>query len=270
MSSKRHKHHVYVEADREITLNVGDARNERWFKVFHAIVESGIWARLTPSAAKVLVVLAKHADGDWMAWPKVPTIARLSGLADRNVYRAVQQLRSDGLLIVRESGRGRASNVYQLLPPKPDVSVRSDLAAVSGQKCHQRQVRPDTSVNPYLSPEQDSLNNNNIDVVDTLIEAEIAEPTRSRMAALEGITAELVKRVARRTESQGGGTGALVRNLETAAAARLKRQAKAKATATVNAQLAEQDRQRREAEQAQVVTGEDRKKLIRETLDRLR
>ena len=64
---------------------------------------------------------------------------------------------------------------------------------------------------------------------------------------MPGITADLVARVAKRTASQVGGTGAVVQNIRTAVAASVKRRQKAAAKAEVQAELAEQDRQHREA-----------------------
>ena len=76
--------HAYIAADQPINVAVGEQADARWFKLFHALVESGLWARLSPAAANVYVVLAKHADGRWVAWPSITKIMKLAGLTDRS------------------------------------------------------------------------------------------------------------------------------------------------------------------------------------------
>ena len=106
--------------------------------------------------------------------------------------------------------------------------------------------------------------------MDALIEAEIAEPTRSRLADLDGLTPQIVARVAQQTRSQGGGTGAVVQNIRTAVAASVKRRARAAERARAEAEAAKVERERREAEAADVATGEDRKRLLAEAFGRIK
>ena len=159
------KHHTVITSDQPVNVVVGDQADDGWFRMFRAVVDQ-TWAKLPPAAAKVYVVLARFATpvNDWMAWPSVATIAKRAGLAERQVYRALAQLKGLGLIIIRQSGRGRPregkrSTLYQLLPPtKPDTGDRYNLSSKTGLSCPPRQVIPDTDVTLIRDTEEDLQN----------------------------------------------------------------------------------------------------------------
>ena len=124
----RHKTFVGIdhEGDEVVTITVGEGRTGFFFKIFSAVVESGRWARLSPSAAKVLVVLAhavnaerRSEGGTWLAWPSVAKIMQRAGTKQSQTYVAIAELERAGLLCRRTTGGGRASTTYQILEPTP-------------------------------------------------------------------------------------------------------------------------------------------------------
>ena len=94
--AERHKHHIFVEADTEVAVNIGDPADGRWFKMWHSLIESGKWASLTSAAAKVYPVLAKHSDKQWLSWPSTARIMKLTGLSRPSVFRAIADLERQG------------------------------------------------------------------------------------------------------------------------------------------------------------------------------
>lgn len=68
--------------------------------------------------AFVLVALARFANQEWLAWPSVPTLARLTRQAERTVQRHLRSLEERGCIATRprnRDGGGWSSNVYELL-----------------------------------------------------------------------------------------------------------------------------------------------------------
>ena len=103
------------------------AAGQPWFRLFRSLVHSGVWAELTPAAAKVLIVLGecvndrrRDEEGRWHAWPSVATIAGRSGCQRRAVQKALADLEARGLISRcrrRTARRGDYSNEYELHPP---------------------------------------------------------------------------------------------------------------------------------------------------------
>jgi hypothetical protein len=127
------KHTTIISSDEPVRVEVHT--DGRWFRLFTALVESGTWARMSDSACRVYVALAKHCDQRWVAWPSLRTLVRLSGVKERAVCYALKELQSEGFLMRRRGG-GRASTVYELLDlpatpslPFPPAPVR-DLSAL--------------------------------------------------------------------------------------------------------------------------------------------
>ena len=230
MESDSNAHTTVIKHDQPVRVEIGESSDGRWFKLFHAVVESGLWAEMGPTAAKVLVVLAKHADDRWVAWPSMSSIMRLTGTPRASTYEAITWLEEKGLLQRRDRGGGRHSTTYQLSEPPVRCAgrVRSAGRVPSGAP---DPCRP-ASRTPSRLIEQDSSNNSGASarrsrrgapapgqaaaVVESLIDCEIAEPTRSHLAQLPHITPALVGRVVEKTREKGGGVGAVVNGIRAA------------------------------------------------------
>lgn len=83
-----------------------------WFHVFKSMIESGDAARLGGTVFLVYCVIKAHTNfKQGAAFPSVETIARLTGVSDRQVMRALQALEENGYLTKARHGR---NNVYTL------------------------------------------------------------------------------------------------------------------------------------------------------------
>lgn len=145
------KHTTIISSDEPVTVSV-DGSGGRWFRMFCHLVETGAWARMSDSACRVYVVLAKHASRDWIAWPSLATLADVAGCSTASVKRATNELQHEGLL-QRFRGGGRRSTCYRLLdlPATPSlpfpVAVQENVryssagSPVSQQQAHQRASR---------------------------------------------------------------------------------------------------------------------------------
>lgn len=83
-----------------------------WFHVFKSMIESGDAARLGGTVFLVYCVIKAHTNfQNGAAFPAIDTIARLAGVSDRQVMRALQALEEHGYLTKARHGR---HNVYTL------------------------------------------------------------------------------------------------------------------------------------------------------------
>lgn len=110
---QRHRTVIDHDADTELLLEVGGRRGW-WFKVFHSWVDNGWWAYMDPAPAKVLIVLAKHANADGLCWPGVSLLCKETGLERASIYAALNQLEAFKILTRRARGNGRNNTVYQI------------------------------------------------------------------------------------------------------------------------------------------------------------
>lgn len=78
--------------------------------------QESILSKIGPGAAVVLRILERHANKDGLSWPKIPTIARKTGLKDRTVRRHLRALEGFGLIEKASSGKGgrQKSTKYRL------------------------------------------------------------------------------------------------------------------------------------------------------------
>lgn len=59
-----------------------------------------VWnLKLSATETMVLLVIAKHANKDGIAWPSVARIAALSSLTERGVYKILKRLKAKGMLL---------------------------------------------------------------------------------------------------------------------------------------------------------------------------
>lgn len=101
-----------------------------WFKFFHIVVDSGVWARLRPSAQSVYVALGRHTnDRTRICWPGNELLARESGIHVRLVPSATEELVREHLVKKWRKDRKnfyylyRGEELKSLLPGKMDVST---------------------------------------------------------------------------------------------------------------------------------------------------
>jgi DNA-binding MarR family transcriptional regulator len=138
-----------VHSDQPVRLTVepmSSAQDATWFRLFRSIIHSGAWARLTPAASKVLVVLAecvndqmRKESGRWIAWPSIATIASRAGIERRAAQKAVAALEAERLVqrCRRRNGtRGDYSNEYELTPPASSESAVTEPPTPAHQKTH--------------------------------------------------------------------------------------------------------------------------------------
>ncbi|MBI3291635.1 MAG: helix-turn-helix domain-containing protein [Elusimicrobia bacterium] len=106
------------------------ARESGWAKFFHVIVDSGVWAQLSPKAQAVYVVLLRHtSDEERRCWPSNKLIAREAGIHVRTVTAALAELVRSVLIKKWRLDRKNFYKLYRgeelksLLPEKMDVST---------------------------------------------------------------------------------------------------------------------------------------------------
>lgn len=113
--------------------------------------EARAWAKrqagVRIAAKSVLNALAGYADADGIAWPKVSTLADVTGMTERHVRRQLKTL-EDATLIAREErfrpgAGGNSSNYYKLAMPRSELIGDRPDTYVS--------PRPDTCVRPSLT-----------------------------------------------------------------------------------------------------------------------
>lgn len=72
------------------------------------LVRGGLWAKLSPPAAKMVVALLVHIDRAGGCWPSVATLSDLAGLGRTATYKALRELEGLGLVRTETKGGGRA------------------------------------------------------------------------------------------------------------------------------------------------------------------
>lgn len=99
-----------------------------------------------PARKLVMVVLARHANADGVAWPSIDTISRYANVGERYVRTCLRELEDEGLLEIRQGGHikgtTRRSNVYQLKFPECGCP-RNGRGYIDHRPPAQRQIDPD-------------------------------------------------------------------------------------------------------------------------------
>ena len=278
MADGRHHTHIEIEGDHEVEVRVNQA-DGRWFRMFHALVESGLWAQLSLAAKAVYVVLAKHADDTWLTWPSVPKIAELAGLKTAGTYKGVAELEKRKLLVRQRAYRRKA--MYRLVEPVGEfgsfhhggIPPRWNSTAVESDPISGTRLKSSSRSAKRRSAERRGAQAGaptgsaaaagfDQDVMVALVDAGISEPTRSQLANTPHITAKMVRRVADRAKERGKGAGAVVLDLRAASEkaardAERKRQQREQARAE---QVAIETQ--RQHEHAEALGGEDRQQAL--------
>jgi DNA-binding MarR family transcriptional regulator len=112
---------------------------------FHALWTALLDARISKSAAKVMAVLCEHGNTEGIAWPSLETLATLSGIARKNVGRALRELQGRGYIEVAESASPCRSTRHRLTLKDVEI-LRARIAEV-------RARRADSSAAPALTAE---------------------------------------------------------------------------------------------------------------------
>jgi len=279
--TERHETNIHIEGEHEVEVHVNDG-DAHWYRIFKAVNENGLLAKLSGGAVKVLLVLAEHVNskirdgsGEWLTWPSCTRIAERTGLSERMIRYALRELEKHKLVTRLVEGGGSRTAKYQLLePPRQPIAPRQSIAGVPGQPiagtgathCPQRRLKKkidSSSSEAEASPvKPEALANHAAAVADALIECGIGQPTRDRLANLDGLTPAIVQREARKAEARGLGTGALVRNLETAAEQAVRKRERQRQRREAERQVQQEIAEQREQDQAEALTGDARKEAL--------
>ena len=115
-----------------------------WCQVPKVLVDH--WAaRLPARAVVVYLILCRHADPDGQCYPGQARIAELAGISARNVRRALEALKTAGLV---EFDRKRSGNHYTLLPATPEDTGQNCPLTMGGSG-QNRPVTPDKIVRSH-------------------------------------------------------------------------------------------------------------------------
>ncbi len=113
-----------MKADRAVGKEAG------WSKLFHIVVDRGVWAQLSGKARAVYIVLHRHVDDvTRICWPSIELIAREAGIHVRNVSAALAELERWHLIKRWRKDRKNFYHLYpadklkDLLPQKMDIST---------------------------------------------------------------------------------------------------------------------------------------------------
>lgn len=111
--------------------------NHTFFKFMSDIIESGIWAKLSPSAKALYPVLCKFTDETFKpAWPGTDELLRLTGFkSKKSLQEARKELNKHGLLDTIP-GTGRTTTRYYFRFDYP--SSRIDLEQYRGSVISRR------------------------------------------------------------------------------------------------------------------------------------
>lgn len=109
--------------------NRATGKEAGWSKLFHLVVDRGVWAQLSGKARAVYIVLQRHVDDvTRICWPSIELIAREAGIHVRNVSAALAELERWHLIKRWRKDRKNFYHLYpadklkDLLPQKMDIS----------------------------------------------------------------------------------------------------------------------------------------------------
>jgi hypothetical protein len=115
-----------VELDPKPYRSQGRSQYDHFSKIPHWVIESGIWAVLTPKAKAVYLTLWRFADfKGHIAFPTVPRLSELSGVSRGKISQATRELELRGLIQKKRAARRfNYRNVYRMVttpPPRIDI-----------------------------------------------------------------------------------------------------------------------------------------------------
>lgn len=238
------------------------------------IVSEGHWAQFSPSEQAVWLALAKHADnGTGICWPGGTLLAKEAGLVVTTVYKAITRLEEQGHVTRLKRGGSKPgqppeTTKYQLSIPAGETTDAPDTgAAVTTGTNGQGDTGTNGSsvIGPmppasYKSPIESPIKSPSkqepaAPVEKMLTEMGISEPTRSRLACLDGITCEAIRRcltiTSVREEAPAGVKVNAIKNNLDQAITELIRAEKCRERAGRDAEKAQAARRQREEKWAQ-------------------
>ncbi len=210
----------------------GGVVTDAWGKFPQWPLKSGVFAGLPSAAWRVYAVLVAHSDGESsLAHPGVALIAAQTKLHEKSVGRALRVLKRAGMIRLRSQGGGAGHaaewEVIRSAGATKEGSAGAANSAASGapargegnaadpkgERPASRQQRRSRAATEAAGTAAAGVAAQRDETIEVLVAAGIGEPTRSRLAAAEGVDARLVERVvsARR---EGEGTGLIVRRIE--------------------------------------------------------
>jgi hypothetical protein len=202
-------HIVHSDDPVRVTVEPLTSNDLSWFRLFRSVVHSGVWAKLTPAAAKVLVVLAecvndaiRKEQNRWIAWPSIATIGLRAGVERRAAQKAIALLEEHGLVRRcrrRNASRGDYSNEYELTPPPAHAGAQGgaaenaqegvfektpDRASVSAPRPRSAKRSPGAAARAQQSTDKKETRSDS-SIRAKLVSAGIGEPTLSRLLDTE-------------------------------------------------------------------------------------
>jgi DNA-binding transcriptional regulator YhcF (GntR family) len=90
-----------------------------WFHVFHDFVRTKM-AGMSSSDLRVYLAIRTHVNNKGDSFPSIDLIAKVAGLSEIQVKRAVKSLEDTGYIVKKRVGR---HNVYQMLDQWPVVTA---------------------------------------------------------------------------------------------------------------------------------------------------
>ncbi len=259
-------------------------------RIPYALVDSGLWATLKPADHAVYGVIAAHTGQDWSACPSLERIASLAGVTREAVCVAIVRLETGGIIEVEHGGGRGHTNIYRLVRnsnhrqtvsddrnsnPPPDKQSSPTAETVIADRPNsnlpltrtdrteleqQQNSRCEAAAAGIAGAEPDEMLAANPAVLGALKAAGIGEPTRSALAGLPGITAELITRETANARTQAKGPGATVQNIRAALDAQ---QAQAEQARERAIRLAEERKQEKAAIAKTDAEWEARRQIVR-------
>lgn len=115
-----------------------------------------VWVNSPSSGGRlvVLLALADHANDDWIAWPKLPALAKKSRLSERQVERVLKALEKDGEIEappLRQVGKDHPFRIRQ------NVGDGSSTPA-TGQPDTGDAANPTRASGPCIEPSEEPSN----------------------------------------------------------------------------------------------------------------
>ena len=92
----------------------------------HAVVDSGLWAKMKPSEKSVYIVLVRYANyKSHFCFPSIERIRQEAGISKTRVCGSLQQLVVYGLITKKRAPKGlNFRNVYRVIPePKINLAI---------------------------------------------------------------------------------------------------------------------------------------------------
>jgi hypothetical protein len=137
----------------------GDRMNEHqsYVRIMSDILDSGVWAKLSPAARALYPVLLRFTDYNFRyVWPNTETLLRLTGFrTKKSIVEAKKDLESNGL-IHTVSGSGRTSTRFYFrfdyegskITPLGDTSIHPRGGRQSASEEYANDIEGDKMGNP--------------------------------------------------------------------------------------------------------------------------